>query len=189
MTLRAALLAAAAAFAPLPALAWTVDPSHTSVTFTVNHLGFSDVTGVFRDWDADVTFDPDDLAATAVTFTIDAASVDTLWPARDEHIRAADFLDVANHPEIVFVSTGVETTGDTSAVMTGDLTIRGVTQPVSFDATLNNLGPNPFNPSQQIAGFTITGEIDRSAFGIDFGAPAIGAVLPVTINVELTQGG
>jgi polyisoprenoid-binding protein YceI len=190
MLLRTTTLAAALALLPLAASAeWAVDPAHSQIAFTVDHLGFSDVTGVFRDFEAEVGFDPENLDATSVTVTIDAASVDTLWAARDEHLRSADFLDVANHPAITFVSTAVETTGEGAATVTGDLTIRGVSQPVAFDATLNNLGPNPFNPEQQIAGFTLTGEIDRTAFGVDFGAPAIGATLPVTINIELVQGG
>jgi polyisoprenoid-binding protein YceI len=134
-----------------------------------------------------VAFDPDDIEATEVTLTIDAASIDTLWEARDEHIRSADFLDVANHPEITFVSTGLTLIDDATAELAGDLTIRGETRPVTLEATLNNIGPNPFNPDQEIAGFTITGEVDRTEFGIDFGAPVIGAVLPVTVNVELTR--
>lgn len=188
MPIRSLLLGSAVAFAPLPALAeWTMDPSHTSVEFEVSHLGFSTVSGFFREMDGEVSFDPGNLAATEVSVAIDAASVDTLWPARDEHLRGGDFLDVENHPEITFVSTGVEVTGDDTAVITGDLTIRGETNPVSLDATLNQIGANPFNPEQQIAGFTLSGEIDRTEFGVDYGAPAIGAVMPVTINVELNQ--
>ncbi len=181
------LLSSALAIAPLPLLAadWTFDKSHTSVLFTVGHLGFSDTTGIFREFDGDVTFDPADIAATEVSFTVDAASIDTFWAARDEHIRSADFLDVENHPQITFVSTAVEQTGDDTATVTGDLTIRGVTQPVELAAVLNKLDANPFNPQVQVAGFTLTGEIDRTAFGIDYGAPVIGTVMPLTINVEL----
>jgi polyisoprenoid-binding protein YceI len=172
----------------LPAAAeWTIDPAHTQILFSVDHLGFTQVRGVFRDYDGTVAFDPENLEATEVSLAIDAASVDTLWEARDEHIRSADFLDAANHPEITFVSTGVAATGDNAAEITGDLTIRGETRPVTLAATLNNLGPNPFNPEQEIAGFTLTGEVDRTEFGIDFGAPAIGAVLPVEITVELVR--
>jgi len=190
MTLRSAVLAATLALAPAAALAeWAIDPAHTHVSFTVNHLGFSDVKGMFREFDAEVSFDPEDLAATSVTFTIAAASVDTLWDPRNENIRSGDFLDVAHHPEITFVSTAVEPTGEGTATVAGELTIKGVTNPVTLDATLNAIGPNPFNAEQEIAGFTLTGEIDRTAFGIGFGAPAIGAVMPVTINVELTRGG
>lgn len=191
MTPRHLALAAAFALGPLAAQAqqWSIDPAHTSVTFRVDHLGFSEVQGAFRDFEADISFDPDDLAATDVAFTIDAASIDTGWEARDEHLRSGDFLDVSNHAEIVFVATGVTETGEGTADVTGDLTLKGVTQPVTFAAEVNQIGPNPFNPEQQIAGFTLTAEIDRTAFGVDFGAPAIGAVLPITVNVELVQGG
>jgi polyisoprenoid-binding protein YceI len=188
MRLPTLALAAAVALSPAAALAeWTLDRAHTSIAFTVNHLGFADVKGLFREFEADVTFDLENLDATEVTFTIAAASVDTVWEPRNEHLRSGDFLDVANHPEITFVSTGVTSTGENTAEVDGDLTIRGVTQPVTFDAVLNQVGPNPFNPEQSIAGFTLTGEIDRTAFGIDFGAPVIGAVLPVTVNVELVR--
>jgi polyisoprenoid-binding protein YceI len=175
MPFRSILLGSAVAVAPLPALAeWTIDPAHTSVSFEVSHLGFSTVTGFFRELEGEVSFDPENLDATEVSVKIDAASVDTLWAARDEHVRSGDFLDVENHPEITFVSTGVEVTGEE-------------TNPVSFDAVLNQIGENPFDPEQRIAGFTLAGEIDRTEFGVDFGAPVISAVLPVTINVELTQ--
>lgn len=188
MKLSTLLLSSALALAPLPLLAadWSFDKSHTTVLFTVEHLGFSDTTGIFRDFDGDVTFDPENIAATEVSFTVDAASIDTFWEARDEHVRGADFLDVANHPQITFVSTAVEQTGDATATVTGDLTIRGVTQQVALDAVLNKLDVNPFNPTVQIAGFTLTGEIDRTEFGIDYGAPVIGTLMPLTINVELT---
>ncbi len=186
MTIRSLLLGASVAFAPPPALAeWKIDPAHTAIVFSVGHLGFSDVTGVFRAFDADVSFDPANIEATEVSFTIDAASIDTLWPARDEHLRNADFLDVENHPEITFVSTGIESTGPETAVLTGEVTIRDVTRPVSFETVLNKIDANPFDPNVRVAGFTLIGEIDRTEFGIDFGAPAIGAVMPVTINVEL----
>jgi polyisoprenoid-binding protein YceI len=188
MPVRHLLLAGAVALMPHAAAAsWELDRAHTQIVFTVDHLGFSDVTAAFRTMDGEVSFDSDDLEATEVTLVIDAASIDTLWEARDEHIRSADFLDVTNHPEITFVSTGLELTGDETAMLTGELTIRGETNPVAFDAVLNNIGPNPFRPDQQIAGFTLTGEIDRTEWGIDFGSPVIGAVMPVTVNVELVR--
>lgn len=188
MFIRSIALATALVSAPLAAQAdWSLDPSHTSIMFSVNHLGFSDTIGFFEGFDGDISFDPENIAATSVSFTIDAASVNTLWEARDTHIRAADFLDVENHPSITFTSTSVEQTGDNTATVTGDMMMRGVTQEVTFDAVLNQLGANPFNPTAEIAGFTVTGEIDRTAFGIDFAAPVVGAIIPVTINTELNK--
>ncbi|MEM9811284.1 MAG: YceI family protein [Pseudomonadota bacterium] len=187
MTLRTLALAAAVALSPLAAIAapWALDKSHTQIMFSVSHLGFSDTNGTFREFDADITFDPENIGATSVSFTIAADSVDTFWEARDTHIKGADFLDVENHPEITFVSTDVEQTGDETARVTGDLTIRGTTNSVTFDAQLMKIGPNPFRPDSQIAGFKLTGEIDRTEFGVNFGAPAIGAVIPVTIDMEI----
>lgn len=186
--LKSLALATTLAFTPLAAISapWTVDKSHTQITFSVAHLGFSNTHGIFREFEADVSFDPEAIEATEVTFTIDASSIDTFWEARDTHVRNADFLNVAEHPSITFASTSVEKTGDDTATVTGDLTILGVTKPVSFAAKLNKLGPNPFNPDLQVAGFTLTGEVDRTEFGMGFGAPAIGAVIPITIDLEMS---
>lgn len=184
LTLAAALLFAA----PGAALAapYVLDKSHAHVTFEVGHLGFSTVHGQFRSFDANIDFDPENVEATRVTFTIDAASVDTFWEARDQHIRGKDFLDVANHPEITFVTTSVAPTGSDTADVTGDLTIRGVTQPVTLQARLNKMGPSPFNPNQIIAGFTVTGQIDRTAFGVSYAAPAVSAIMPIRLELEMS---
>lgn len=185
--IRPLALAATLALSPLSAVAadWELDKSHTAIVFEVSHFGFSNTVGVFRDVDATVSFNPNNIPATEVSVTVDAASIDTFWAARDEHVRTADFLNVAAFPEITFTSTEVVQTGDTTADVTGDLTILGVTQPVTFAATLNQIGPNPFDPSRQVAGFRLTGEIDRTEFGMDYGAPAIGAIIPVTIDLEI----
>ena len=102
-------------------------------------------------------------------------------------MKAADFLDVASFPEITFVTTNVEATWDTTAHVTGNLTIKSVTSEETFMATVNNIGPNPFNPSVQIAGFKLKGDVDRTDYGITFAAPGVGAVLQVTINAEITN--
>ncbi len=183
----AAVLSAAIPFAA-SAEPYTLDKSHAHVKFEVGHLGFSTTHGQFRKFDADIDFDAGNVEATKVTFTIDASSVDTLWDARDKHIRGADFLDVANHPEITFVSTAVAPTGTDTADITGDLTIRGVTQPITLQAKLNKLGPSPFNPKQTVAGFTVTGEIDRTSFGINYAAPAVSAIMPIRIDLEMSPG-
>ncbi len=187
MTLRSIFFGTAIALAPLPALAqdWQVDPSHSNILFSVEHFGFSDIKGVFRNFEIDVTFNPDDLGATEATVTIDPASLDTFWEARDEHIKGADMLDVESFPEITFVSTGVNVTGDTTAEITGDLTLHGETHPVTFSAELNKLDASPFDDSKRVAGFTLTGVIDRSLFGVDYAAPMVATEIPVTVNVEL----
>jgi len=171
-----------------PALAEpsVLDKSHAHVTFTVDHLGFSKVAGQFREFDAEIDFDPDAVENTQLRFVIQAASIDTFWTKRDEHIRGSDFLDVENHPEIVFEATSVTPTGADTADVTGDLTIRGVTEEVNFEATLNKMGPSPFDATKTIAGFTVTGEIDRTAFGVTYAAPAVGTIIPVEIHLEMS---
>lgn len=188
MQFRPFLVGLALTAAPLPVLAqdWQPDPSHSSIVFSIEHFGFSDIQGTFRDFDVDVSFDPDDLEATAATVTIDAASIDTFWEARDEHIRSADMFDVETWPEIVFTTSDVEMLDETTAKISGDLTLHGVTHPVTFDAVLNKIAANPFDDSKRNAGFTITGEIDRTLFGVDYAAPLVAAKVPVTINIELT---
>lgn len=179
------------AFLSAPALAepYIVDKSHAIITFSVDHLGFSTVHGMFREFDAQIDFDPEAVEDTRVRFVIDPASVDTYWDKRDEHLRSADFFDVGSHPEIVFESTSVTPTGGESAEVAGNLTIKGVTKEVIFEAELNKLGPSPFDPSITIAGFTATGEIDRTEFGMGYAAPDVGAVIPIRIDLEMSPAG
>ena len=188
MLVKRLLAAAAISVLPLtaPAAPYVLDKSHAHITFTVGHLGFSSVHGQFRKFDAEIDFDPGNVEATRVTFTIDADSVDTFWDARDKHVRSKDFLDVKNHPQITFASTDVVPTGSDTADITGNLTIRGTTLPVTFNAKLNKLGPSPFNPNQTIAGFTVTGDIDRTKFGVSYAAPAVSAIIPIRIELEMS---
>lgn len=188
MRLSSLFLAAALVVAPLSvnAAPYVLDKSHAHVTFTVGHLGFSTVHGQFRKFDAEIDFDPGNVEATKVNFEIDAASVDTFWEARDKHIRGKDFFDVENHPKITFSTSSVTPTGAETADVKGELTLRGVTQPITLKAVLNKLGPSPFNPNQTIAGFTITGEIDRTKFGVNYAAPAVSAIIPILLDLEMS---
>ena len=182
----AALGLAALLAAPVSAEPWKIDKSHATVAFSVDHLGFSLTHGVFREFDAEIDFDPESFETASVSFTIAAASVDTFWEARDEHIRSADFLDVEAHPEITFVSKTVRLTGPDTAEVTGDVTIKGVTREETFAVTMRKLGPSPFNPELTIAGFTVEGELDRTNYGVAYGAPAIGAVMPIRLDLEVS---
>lgn len=167
---------------------WVMDKSHAHVTFTVSHLGFSTVHGQFREFDADIDFSPDKVEDSRVNFTIKSASVDTLWDPRDEHLRGPDFFNTEVYPDIRFESTKVEPIDSTHARVEGNLTIIGETQPIVMEAELNNMGPSPFDPSKTIAGFTITGVIDRTAFGMNFAAPAVGAEIPIRVEMEISPG-
>jgi polyisoprenoid-binding protein YceI len=187
--MRIAAFAVSAALLAAPALAtepWVIDKSHAHVTFMADHLGFSMVHGQFREFDADIQFDPENIAATTLTVTIQADSIDTFWAKRDEHIRSADFLNVAEYPEITFVATSVEPTGENTATVTGDLTMIGETREVTFDAELVKIGPSPFNADKTIAGFVMEGEIRRADFGMTYGGDNFAAVIPVRVDVEIS---
>lgn len=181
-------LAAPAFAAPAPAAAapWALDRSHAHVMFRVSHLGFSDVHGQFREFEAEIDFDPEDVEAAQVSFRIRADSVETFWPARDRHVRSADFLDAEAHPEITFVSREVRLTSAETAEIVGDLTLRGVTREETVQATLNRIGPSPLDRSLPIAGFRVEGVIDRRDYGSTFGAPAIGALVPFLVEFEIS---
>lgn len=188
MRLTTAAIAIALA-APAAAEPYVMDKSHASVGFRVDHLGFSAVSGQFREFDAQIDFDPKAVEDTRVRFVIDAASIDTNWRQRDEALRGADFFDVARYPQIVFESTAVTPTGANRARVEGRVTLRGVTREVAFDAVLNKIGPSPFDPDLTVAGFTVTGEIDRTEFDMGFGAPDIGGEVVLRVDLEMSPAG
>jgi len=171
---------------PVPAEPYLVDKSHAFVTFTADHLGFSAVHGQFRDFDAEVDFDPSNVEATKVRFAIRTGSVETYNAARDDQLRSPAFFAADKFPEMVFSSTVVTPTGTDTAEITGNLTIRDVTNEIVLQAQLNKLGPSPFFPDIMVAGFTVTGVIDRTEWGMTFGAPAIGARIPIRLDLELS---
>lgn len=183
------LLAGALALAG-PSAGWAapyvMDKSHAHVTFAVSHLGFSMVHGQFREFEATIDFDPGNVEATRVDFRIDASSVETFWEARDRDLRSKNFLNVAEHPYITFRTTSVVPTGTDTADITGDVTILGVTRPVTFQAKLNKLAPSPFRRDTTIAGFTVTGVLDRTEFGMRYAAPAIGATVEIRLDLEIS---
>lgn len=189
MTRLTTTLVAATILASAPALAaeeWQFDHAHTMIGFTVDHLGFATMYGVFTEFDGTVMLDQDDPSNSSVSVTIDAASVDTRYADRDAHLASDDFFDVANNPSIAFESTSVNVTGENTAEVTGDLTMLGTTNPVTLDVTLNQLGPNPFFETPT-AGFSATATLNRSDWGIDFGVPAIGDEVAVIIEAEVIQ--
>ena len=184
----AAALAVTAAGA-VQAENFTLDKSHTAITFQVDHLGWSFTQGRFTDFDADINFDQDDPAKSSVEFTISAPSIDTGWAKRDEHVRGADFLNVEKHPVITFTSTSVEMTGEETAKVTGDLTMNGQTHEETFDVTLRKIGNSPFGEKKLTAGFMAESVIDRTKYGISYGEGAIGNEIPVRVDLEIVKDG
>ncbi len=166
---------------------WKIDPDHSHLTFTVDNLGFSLTQGQFRKFTADIDFDPENVETSSVSFVIDTNSIDTNSKGRDKSIRSKNYLDVKNHPEISFTSNTVRLLDDKTAEIKGDVTIRGVTKEATFTAEMIRIAPNPFAKETQLAGFAVTGVIDRVEFGITYGAPAVGVSIAVRLDLQLKE--
>ncbi len=159
-----------------------IDPSHTSATFRVLHQGYSYVTGRFNEIAGDVVFDEKDFLKSQVNVIIKTDSVDTNHKKRDGHMRSPDFFNTKEFPEMTFKSTGVKQAGDKSGQLMGDLTILGVTKPVTLDVTFNRIAPNSKNIV--IAGFSASGMIKRTDFGMTYGLKGIGDEISISIEAE-----
>jgi polyisoprenoid-binding protein YceI len=176
----------------MPSSVYDIDPAHSSAHFSVRHMMVTNVKGEFTKVSGTVMFNPDNPAESQIEATIDAASLHTREEQRDTHLKSADFFDVANHPEIRFVSRSVEPHGDGEFLVKGDLTIRGVTQGV----TLRVEGPTPEvkDPWGNLkAGATATTKIHRKDFGLvwnvalEAGGVLVGEDAAITLEVELTR--
>src|SRR3546814_10546119 len=150
-----------------------IDPEHTTAVFMVNHLGYSNMIGRFNEVSGSFTFDENAPEAASVTLKVATDSVDTNHQRRDDHLRSPDFFNVQEFPEMTFESTKVETTGDRTGRVTGDLTLLGVTRPVTLDVTFNKVAPHPLPPYDEVltAGFSVRGSIRRSEFGMKYALP------------------
>lgn len=162
---------------------YVIDPTHTSVIFSVNHGGWANVYGRFRTLSGTMKFDEKNVAASAVAVTIDANSVDTNHDKRNASLKSPDFLNTAEFDQIKFVSTKIEKTGDNKGRITGNLTLIGVTKPVVLDVTYNRTGFDKIMNKTK-AGFSATTVIDRSQFGMKYGLPHLGNDIKVTLEVE-----
>jgi polyisoprenoid-binding protein YceI len=173
-----------------PAGAYTIDPAHTSVLFRVSHVGFSNYTARFKRASAQLQLDPKNLAASSVTVTIDAKSLETDYPNVAEvdfnaELTGEQWLDAAKYPDITFRSTKVEVTGARTMRIHGDLTIRGVTRPITLETRLNGgYAGHPMDKHARV-GFSAHGTLKRSEYGIAFGIPAPGTTFGVGDEVEV----
>ncbi len=185
--LTAPVILAALAMPALAAETYYTDQGHTEVRFGWSHAGVSMQTGEFTKATGTLVLDPDNVEQSSISVTIDAASVSTGFEALDKHLKTADFLEVETYPEITFVSTAVERTGDTTANVTGDLTIHGVTKPVTLETTMTHRGEHPvgamldYYKGQWVA-FSATTEIDHQAFNV--GSFSTGPI-SITIVTEM----
>ena len=181
---------AALAVAIAPALAfgqaatWNIDASHTRTGFSVKHLVISDVKGEFAKTEGKAQIDEADLSKSSVEVTIDAASVDTRDAKRDNHLKSADFFDVAKFPTITFKSTKVEAGKDGALNVTGDLTMHGVTKPVTLEGSITKAITDPWGLTRRGASFT--GKLDRKAWGITWGKMTdVGAVVGDEVKLDI----
>jgi len=154
---------------------WKVNKAHSHFTFTITHLAVSDVDGVFKDFDATITSSKPDFSDAQFSFTANTASVNTGVDARDNHLKSPDFFDVSKYPTVTFTSTSIKPAGSANKYkLTGNLTLNGVTKPVTLDLWYRGTITNPMSKAPD-AGFSVTGTINRSdfTFGSKFGSPML----------------
>ncbi len=189
LTTALAALAATAAHAET----WVPDPAHTEVVIGWNHAGFSFQTAKFGEATGSLDFTPGDVAGASADFTVSVASIDSGVPDLDAHLQSADFFDVENYPTIRFVSTSVEQTGDMTVTATGDLTVKDLTAPATFEITVHQMGEHPVGAFYDFykgewLGLTATATIKRSDFGVDALIPVGSDEVTITINSEMKAG-
>ncbi len=182
-TLLAAALAMTATTAFASAEKYVLDPSHSQVIFSYDHLGFSTTTGMFSGFEGEIMFDQEDPAASSVSVSMPVMSMFTGWEAREDHFMTEDFFGASEGDLITFTSTGIEVTGDDTANITGDLTMNGVTKSVVLDAKLNKVDQHPM-ANKPWAGFNATTTLTRSEFDLGQFAPFVSDEVQVQISVE-----
>ncbi len=174
--------------ADVPAGRYAMDAHHWSVVFDVDHLHYSRFVMRFDRAQATLDWTSGGLETATLEAVIDATSLNTNVSALDAMVKGPQMLDVQRYPEIRFTSTHFTRTGEARGTLTGNLTIRGVTQPVTLDVTLNGYAPNPLT-KQPTLGFAATGHFNRSAFGLTSWYPAVGDEIGVRIEAEFAQPG
>lgn len=175
--------ASAASAAPVR---YTLDPPHTQVLFSWDHLGFSHPTGQFDQVQGTLVYDAEHPEKSSVRVSIPVKSLDTHVPALDKQLLGAQFLDTEKYPAITFVSTKVRPAGKDRFEVEGNLTVHGATRPVTLNVTLNKSGSYPMIDAPAL-GFSAVTRFDRSAFGVAGGIPMVGDALQVTISAEAIE--
>jgi polyisoprenoid-binding protein YceI len=182
------LLPRAGAVVPedLPAGSYRVDPEHASLLFKLDHLGFSQLVGRFDQFDATLDFDPAAPEAARLTVLVEVASIDLDLPAFEEELRGPEWFDAERFPQARFESRGIEITGPSTGRVQGELTLRGVTAPVTLDVTFNGAGDSLLT-GRYTLGFAASGTLLRSQFGLGAYAPAVGDEVVLEIHAEFPR--
>lgn len=171
---------------------WTVDKGHSTLGFSVKHMMFTTVRGVFTELEGSFTVNED--GSGEAQARIDAASINTNTPDRDAHLKSGDFLDVENHPELTFKSTSSERVSDNQARLSGDLTVRGTTRPVTLDVSFNGILPKDLYGMPR-ASFSATTTVNRKDFGLvwnqalETGGFLIGDEVTLELEIAAVQQG
>lgn len=169
---------------------WTVDSAHSNLGFSVRHMMISNTKGHFNQFSGTAEINDKDLTKSTMTLEIDTSSIDTGDAKRDEHLRSPDFFDASKHAKMVFKSTKIKRAGKGYKV-TGELTLHGITKPVTFDATITQPVKTPFGTT--VRGVNVTGTIQRKEFGmtwnkaLDAGGLAVGDEVKIDVELELLK--
>jgi polyisoprenoid-binding protein YceI len=163
---------------------WNVDPTHTAIKFSVSHLLITEVEGHFNAFDGKVITKNDDFTNADINFTIDVASINTSQEKRDAHLKSDDFFNAEKYPKITFKGTSFKKTGDKKYTLTGNLTIRDVTKPVTFDVSYAGKLKDPWGNMK--AGFKATTTINRKDYKLMWSAATETGTLVASDEVEIT---
>jgi len=170
---------------------WVIDPAHSEIAFKVKHLMISNVKGSFGEFKGQLLTDGDDFTTSDISFQINPASISTGAPDRDGHLKSPDFFDVENFKEITFTSGKLAKTGKDEFALTGDLVIKGISQPVKLDVDFGGLMTDPWGNVK--AGFTLDGKINRKDFGLTWnaaleaGGVLVGDEIKLNLDVQLLK--
>ncbi len=165
---------------------YELDPTHAVLLWKVNHLGYSKYVGRFNEFDASLSFDPENPAAAEVSVIVKTASIDVNFPKFEEDLRGGSWFNSEEFPEAVFESTSVSLDESGSGTITGDFTLLGVTKPVTFDVTFNGGARNLLNQKYTV-GFEVNGMIKRSEFGMTTLLPAVGDEVELEMHAEFVR--
>jgi polyisoprenoid-binding protein YceI len=170
---------------------WALDPMHSEVQFKVKHLVISTVSGFFKSFEGSLTTENDDFEGASIDFSLDVNSIDTTQTQRDEHLKSADFFDAEQFPHISFKSSSFTKSGDDEYKLTGDLTIKGTTKPITLDVEYGGSAADFYGNTK--AGFELTGKINRKDFGLTWegvteaGSIVVGEDIKITINAQFAK--
>lgn len=170
---------------------WVIDPSHSEIQFKVKHLMISTVTGQFNTFNSTIETSENDFTTAKAHFSADIDSISTNNEQRDAHLKANDFFDAENYPQLTFESEKIEQTDDENYRVSGILTMRGISKNVVLDAELGGIAQDPWGGTR--AGFSLTGKINRKDFGVSFsmltetGGIALGEEVKLLLNLQYVK--